>query len=271
MTLWLQSSAMFHFATVHPDYPPTDFSALETIVWAGAPMARDIVTKLSRTGAQLSTAFGMTELGTYATFSDADADYDTLAAVIGKPEPRYELRIADADGRPVAAGTQGEIQAHGNWLFQGYFGAPEKTAEAFTADGWFKTGDIAVERPDGNWQIVGRMKEMYKSGGFNIYPREIEIALEAHPDVAMAAVLGVADPLYHETGHAFVQPQPGAALSAEECVSWCKDQLANYKVPKRFTIIDELPRLANGKLDKMSLRKQVEAMTGSTLLGSHHK
>ena len=165
-------------------------------------------------------------------------------------------------------GTQGEIQARGNWLFQGYFGAPEKTAETFTADGWFKTGDIAVERPDGNWQIVGRMKEMYKSGGFNIYPREIEIALEAHPDVAMAAVLGVADPLYHETGHAFVQPQPGAALSADECTKWCKDQLANYKVPKRFTIMAELPRFANGKLDKIGLRKQLEALTGSTPLGN---
>jgi acyl-CoA synthetase (AMP-forming)/AMP-acid ligase II len=255
ITLWLQSSAMFHFAASLPAFATTDFSSLETIVWAGAPMPRDLVTKLAQTGAQLATAFGMTELGTYVSFSDPGASHEALAASIGKPEPRYQLRLMRADGTPAAVGEQGEIQARGDWLFQGYFNAADRTREAFTGDGWFRTGDVAVIRPDGNWQIAGRIKEMYKSGGFNIYPREIEIVLEAHPAIAMAAVLGVADPVYHEVGHAFLQPEAGAVITPEEADQWCRDQLANYKVPKRFTILPELPRLANGKLDKMGLRR----------------
>jgi acyl-CoA synthetase (AMP-forming)/AMP-acid ligase II len=258
ITLWLQSSAMFHFAVSLPAFAATDFSSLETIVWAGAPMPRDLVNKLATTGARLATAFGMTELGTYVTYSDAEASHDALAASIGKPEPRYALRLARSDGTPVEAGEKGEIQARGDWLFQGYFNAPERTREAFTGDGWFRTGDVAMIRPDGNWQIEGRMKEMYKSGGFNIYPREIEIVLEAHPNIAMAAVLGVPDRVYHEVGHAFVQPEPEAAVSPEEAREWFRERLANYKVPKRFTIMAELPRLANGKLDKMGLRRGLE-------------
>jgi acyl-CoA synthetase (AMP-forming)/AMP-acid ligase II len=249
---------MFHFAATQTTFATTNFATLETIVWAGAPMPRDLVTKLAQTGAQLATSFGMTELGTYVTYSDVDASHDALAASIGKPEPRFELRIARSDGTPVIVGEQGEIQARGDWLFQGYFNAPERTREAFTDDGWFRTGDVAVIRPDGNWQIAGRMKEMYKSGGFNIYPREIEIVLEAHPKIAMAAVLGVTDPVYHEVGHAFLQPEPGAVVTPEEADEWCRERLANYKVPKRFTVMSELPRLANGKLDKMSLRRELE-------------
>jgi acyl-CoA synthetase (AMP-forming)/AMP-acid ligase II len=138
---------------------------------------------------------------------------------------------------------------------KGYFNQPEATAAAFTPDGWFRTGDVAIARPDGNWKLVGRMKEMYKSGGYNIYPREIEIAIEAHPDVAMAAVLGIADPVYQEVGHAFVQLEAGRAVDVEVLRAWCRERLANYKIPKRFTIMPELPRLPIGKIDKQTLKK----------------
>lgn len=257
ITFWLQAPTMFHLVVNHPDFGRHDIRSLEYIIWAGAPMAQDLVARLHRLGARLATSFGMTELGTYITYSDADADFEALANSIGRPEPRYELRLADAGGRIVPPGDEGEIQARGRWLMRGYFGHPEATTAAYTADGWFRTGDVAICRPDGNWRLVGRMKEMYKSGGYNIYPREVEIAIEEHGGVAMAAVIGVPDPLYHEVGHAFVQPMPGAQLEESELASWCRSRIANYKVPKRFTIVNELPRLPIGKIDKQSLKKNL--------------
>ena len=254
VTFWLQAPTMFHFMVNDPSFGSTDLSRIEHIVWAGSAMARDLVAKLRGIGARLHTAFGMTELSTYATYSDDDADDEALALTIGKPDSRLNLRLADAEGRPVAPGDQGEIQAEGRWVMKGYFNRPNETAASYTPDGWFRTGDTAVERQDGNWMIVGRIREMYKSGGYNIYPREIEIAIEAHPDVAMAAVVGVPDPIFQEIGHAFVQPEPGRAIDPDALSRWCREQLANYKVPKRFVILEALPRLPIGKIDKVALK-----------------
>jgi len=257
VTFWLQAPAMLHFAATHPGFGKFDLSSLDYVIWGGAPMAHDLVVRLGQLDARLATAFGMTELSTYALYSDPDASPEVLAATIGRPEPSYDLRLADAEGRSVPPGAEGEIQARGRWLMGGYFNRPQETAAAYTADGWFRTGDVAVARPDGNWTLVGRLKEMYKSGGYNIYPREIEIALEKHPAVAMAAVIGVPDPVFNEVGHAFVQPPPGKAVSDGRLQEWCREHLANYKVPKRFTILAELPRLASGKIDKQSLKRSV--------------
>lgn len=254
VTFWLQAPTMFHFMVNDPTFANTDLSKVEHIIWAGSAMAYDLVAKLRGIGARLHTAFGMTELSTYATYSDDDASDEVLALTIGKPDARLNLRLADAEGQRVAVGEQGEIQAEGRWVMKGYFNRPAETAASYTPDGWFRTGDTAVERPDGNWMIVGRIKEMYKSGGYNIYPREVEIAIEAHPDVAMAAVIGVSDPIFQEVGHAFVQPEPGRAVDPADLAAWCKERLANYKVPKRFVILEALPRLPIGKIDKVGLR-----------------
>jgi acyl-CoA synthetase (AMP-forming)/AMP-acid ligase II len=202
-------------------------------------------------------AYGMTELTAYVTYSDKDAGFDALSGTIGRPEPSYDLRLRTLDGQSVTVGASGEIQARGRWLMNGYFMQPEATREAYTDDGWFKTGDVAELRADGNWGLVGRTKEMYKSGGYNIYPREVEMAIEDHPAVAMSAVIGVPDEIYNEVGHAFVQLAPDAVASSEELKNWCKDQLANYKVPKAFDVLDELPRLPIGKIDKQGLRRKL--------------
>jgi acyl-CoA synthetase (AMP-forming)/AMP-acid ligase II len=138
----------------------------------------------------------------------------------------------------------------------GYWRRPEVTRETIDADGWLHTGDLAVCRPDGAITLVGRLKEMFKSGGYNVYPREVEIALESHPAVALAAVLGVPDPVYAEVGHAFVMVRPDAAVTEEALREHCKAVLANYKVPKRFTIRADLPLLPIGKIDKQALRAE---------------
>lgn len=257
ITFWLQAPTMFHLAVTHPKFENYDISSLQYIIWAGSPMPQDLVEHLYQLGATLATAYGMTELTAYATYSDLYANIEVLANSIGKPEPRYQLRLHNDAGEIPAVGERGEIQARGRWLMNGYFNQPDATREAFTEDGWFKTGDVAELRDDGNWRMVGRTKEMFKSGGFNIYPREIEIAIEEHADVAMAAVIGISDPVYFEVGYAFVQPMPGRAVDTDDLDKWCRQRLANYKVPKTFEILDELPKLPIGKIDKQKLKNML--------------
>ena len=263
ITFFMHAPAIYHMLMSEPDFAARDVSSIEYWLWAGSPAPAGLVARLHAMGARVGTAFGMTELGTYATFSDAGAGIEVLAESIGRPEPRYELRLAERSGRVPPRGGEGEIQARGDWVMNGYFNHPQATHEAFTADGWFRSGDIAVEREDGNWTLVGRLKEMFKSGGFNVYPREIEIAIEAHPAVAMAAVIGVPDPQWHEVGHAFVQAAPSAGVEAPALDAWCREHLANYKVPKAFEIVDELPRLAIGKIDKQALILEWERRYGN--------
>lgn len=257
VTFWLQAPTMFQLAVSQPNFGAFDLSSLEYIIWAGAPMPRDLVTCLYDLDATLATAFGMTELCVYATYSDLDADFEVLAHTIGRPDPRYDIRVADSDGVPVGVGQAGEIQARGRWLMNGYFNNPEATQEAFTADGWFRTGDVAELRADGNLTIVGRTKEMYISGGYNIYPREIEIVIESHAGVVACAVIGVPESVFGEVGHAFVQKTPGSSIGAGELDAWCRGHLANYKIPKTFEIMDDLPRLAIGKIDKQGLQSRL--------------
>jgi acyl-CoA synthetase (AMP-forming)/AMP-acid ligase II len=136
----------------------------------------------------------------------------------------------------------------------GYWRRPDATADAIDREGWLHTGDLAVRRADGRLRLVGRLKEIFKSGGYNIYPREIEQALELHASVALAAVVAVPDPIYGEVGHAFVVAT-GSEPSSEELQAHCRRLLANYKVPKRFTVLRDPPMLPIGKIDKRRLRE----------------
>jgi acyl-CoA synthetase (AMP-forming)/AMP-acid ligase II len=253
----LGSPVQFHMMANHPDLEQFDLSSLDYIVWGGAAMAKDLVGKLSSLPGQLCTAFGMTELGLYVTYSDPDAPIDVLGRTIGRAHAGYDIRVADEDGTVAGPGGQGEIQARGPWLMAGYFRDAAATTAAYTPDGWFRTGDVAKVWPDGNLEIVGRMKEMFISGGFNIYPREIEIVLESHPAAGLVAVLGVADEIFGEVGHAFIELLPGRRATVDELNAWCRERLANYKVPKTFDIRTELPRLPIGKIDKQTLRREL--------------
>jgi len=155
-------------------------------------------------------------------------------------------------------GESGEVQVRGDWIMAGYWNRPEATAEAIDAEGWLHTGDLVVMRPDGCLSIVGRMSEMFKTGGYNAYPREIEMCLEEHPAVRIAAVVGVPDPVFDEVGHAFVVAEPGT--DADAIRDHCRERLANYKVPKVVHLRDVLPMLAVGKIDKKSLKAEATAL-----------
>ncbi|MGO9898329.1 MAG: class I adenylate-forming enzyme family protein [Solirubrobacteraceae bacterium] len=201
----IQIPTQYQLMAANPDFERADLSSLRRVVWAGAAMPRSVIAAWrERTDAQLEVQYGSTETTLTVTYSDPDADLEQLAESIGKPDPDIELRLADTTGAPSAQGEPGEIQVRHPGVFGGYLGRPHATREAFTSDGFLRTGDLAVERPDGSLRLVGRRSEMYKSGGSNVYPREIELCLERHPAVAIAAVVSVPDPLYSEVGHAFV-------------------------------------------------------------------
>ena len=166
------------------------------------------------------------------------------------------------DGTVAAPGQTGEVQLRGPGLFRGYWNNPGATTAAFAEDEWLKTGDLAFARPDGLWTLKGRRGEMFKSGGYNVYPREIEQALETHPDVALATVVEIPDPLYFEVGHAFICAHPDARPSEAGLLAHLRPRLANYKIPKRVHILPSMPMLPIGKVDKHRLREIARESAG---------
>ncbi len=175
---------------------------------------------------------------------------------VGFALPGVALRVVDADGAPVAPGEIGGIQVQGPNVFQGYWRMPEKTAEEFTADGFFKTGDVGRVGADGYVAIVGRSKDLIISGGYNVYPAEIEGHINELPGVAESAVVGVPHPDFGEVGVALVIAKPGAAVDPDAVIATLKTLLANFKIPKRCVVVQELPRNTMGKVQKNLLREQ---------------
>ena len=266
----LRLTNLMHVPTVlqavalHPDFGRRDLSSLKLVAWGGAPLPIEVIRAYRPLGVQLMTVYGMTETIASITFTDRDASDEVLAETVGRFDPGMRVRLADEDDREVPPGEQGEVQVRHAGLFAEYFRRPEATAAAYSADGWFKTGDVGVLRPDGNLRLVGRRSDMIKSGGYNVYPREIELCLEARDDVALAAVIGRPDATFGEVGVAYVMAAPGARPDPELLRQHCRAQLANYKVPKDFVIVDGLPLLPVGKVDKQALRRRAQAQDAAS-------
>jgi len=156
----------------------------------------------------------------------------------------------------VPDGEVGEVQVRGRHVFKGYWRQPQKTAESFTADGWFRTGDLGLRQPDGYFVLQGRCKDLIISGGLNVYPPEVERVLNEHPAVETSAVIGCADAQWGERVTAVVVLMPGLQVSAEDLMAFCRERLAAYKAPKVIVSARELPRNAMGKVQKTLLRSQ---------------
>lgn len=254
ITLWGSVPSVFQMQLSLPDFSEFDLSSVQLIAWGGAAMQRETVSRLRSICPRLATNYGMTETSSAITMVEPTGDIDILVDTVGLPRPDIEMRIADEAGHPVGCGQPGEIQVRSASNFVGYWQQPEATQEAFTADGFFRTGDLGEQRSDGRVRLIGRLKEMYKSGGYNVYPREVESVLESHPAVAAAAVVSIPDPLWQEVGIAYVVPQ--ASVTPEQLEQHCRDRLANYKLPKCIILANELPLLPIGKVDKRALRTQ---------------
>ena len=212
-----------------------------------------------RTGHTILERYGMSEtiMLTSNPYRPEDA---RRGGTVGLPLPGVGVRIHDEHGAPVPVGEIGGIQVRGPNVFSGYWRMPEKTAEEFTADGWFRTGDVGRVDADGYVTIVGRSKDLIISGGFNVYPAEIEGLINELPGVAESAVVGVPHPDFGEGVIAIVVHKPGAALDGAAIVAELKGRIANFKVPKQVFVVDELPRNAMGKVQKNLLREQHQAL-----------
>ena len=253
VTLWGSVPSTFPMMLDHPDFATRNLSSIRLVAWGGAAMDEGTIRRLLALYPALVTNYGMTETTSAITALAPTDDLDRLAHSVGPAFPEVEVRLADGSDRPVPDGEPGEVQTRSPLNFLGYWRRPDATADAFTPDGFFRTGDLAVRRPDGCYRIVGRIKEMYKSGGYNVYPREVEAALEAHPHVAAAAVVAIPDPVWQEVGIAYVTPAGKA--DADTLLSFLRTRLANYKLPKRIVFEQDMPLLPIGKIDKAALRR----------------
>jgi acyl-CoA synthetase (AMP-forming)/AMP-acid ligase II len=236
-----------------------DVSSLRFGMCGGAALAPDVirhvVAKLGLGG--LMNGLGMTEASGSVTRTSLDASPELTATTIGRPMPWLEVRVVDPVERgELAAGRPGELWIRGPGLMKGYFRAPEATAEALTEEGWLRTGDLVRARDDGAFEFVGRLKEMFTVGGFNVYPAEVERVLGEHPRVAESCVVGVRDDRLEEVPFAFVLSKPGARPSEDELVQFCRDRMANYKVPRYVELVTEMPMLGSGKVDRRGLRER---------------
>jgi acyl-CoA synthetase (AMP-forming)/AMP-acid ligase II len=245
----------------HPEFDTYDLSGLRVAILGAAALPVELVREMrERLGMKtVVTGFGITEASGLVTMTRFDDPPEIVVTTTGRPLPGVELRIVTDDGTEAAPGDQGELLVRGYNVMRGYLDDPAQTAEAVDADGWLHTGDIGAVRPDGNLVITDRKKDMFIVGGFNAYPVEIEGLMLRHPTIAQVAVVGVPDERLGEVGMAFVVPRPGEPPDPEAIIAWCRDEFANYKVPRFVAIVDALPLNATGKVLKYELRERARA------------
>jgi len=239
----------------HPDWHSTDLSTLATLTCGGSAVPTRILNAYEERGLHFSQGYGMTETSPGATSLAAGMTRSKQGSV-GLPHFFTDVRIAAEDGSPAASGTVGEIQIVGPNVFPGYLNLPESTAEAFTDDGWFRSGDLGYLDEDGYLFISDRLKDMIISGGENIYPAEVENLISDLDGVTGVAVIGVPDEQWGEVPWAVITVRDAAPLDLATVRAHLDGRLARYKLPKNLVIVDELPRTASGKVRKTELRSR---------------
>ena len=241
----------------HPARDRLDLSSLRVAVTGAADIPVQLIRRMDAElpFSTIITGYGLTEAGTVTATSPSD-DPETIATTVGQARPGYELRIVGPDLADVPAGEPGEVVVRSPTVMVGYLDDPGATAEALS-DGWLRTGDIGVLDAERRLRIVGRSKDMFIVGGFNAYPAEIENTLLRHPDVQRAAVIGIPDTRLGAVGMAFVVSRSSDDGVGPAILSWCREQMANYKVPRVIEIVPELPVNATGKVVKDELRARV--------------
>jgi non-ribosomal peptide synthetase component E (peptide arylation enzyme) len=243
-----------------PELAKYDVSSLRVVITGGASCPVETLRDFQRRmSGHLIELYGMLETG-YHTYTRLIDDPEKVNGTIGRVVDGMGLRLLDPAARDVSPGEEGEIVCDGPGVHLGYYNNPQANAEAFTADGWFRTGDLGVTADDaGNVRIVGRSKEIINRGGKKFFPREVEEILYTHPKVLHAAMVGVFDPRLGERNCLCLVPKPGAKVSLDEFSEFLRGQVANYKLPERLEVFDELPFTPTGKIQRFVLQKQVEA------------
>jgi len=237
--------------------------SLRYFISGGAPCPVSLMDRVRASGFGMKEGFGLTECGPNCFAMPLD-EAPRRPGSVGWPVPFLETRLIGDDGSACGVGEPGELLLRGPQLFGGYFNDPERTADALDADGWLHTGDLAARDGDGAYRICGRRKEMFISGGENVYPGEVEAALIEHPAVLDVAVIGVSDVRWGEVGCAMVVWRTGSfgEGEGEGLLAWARTRLAGYKVPRRVIALPELPRLGSGKVDRAALARMATGAEG---------
>ena len=252
-TVFMGVPTMYVRLLDEPAFNKTAAAGMRLFISGSAPLLAETFRQFeSRTGQRILERYGMSET---VMLTSNPYEGHRAAGTVGLPLPDVSVRVVDDAGRPCACDEVGGVEVRGPNVFVGYWRMPEKTREEFTADGWFKTGDVGRFDADGYLTIVGRSKDLIISGGYNVYPKEVESYLDDMPGVAESAVIGVPDRDFGEAVTAVVVAQAGAKLDGAAMIATLKSLIASYKVPKRIHIVDELPRNAMGKVQKNELRK----------------
>ncbi len=240
----------------HPDREKYDLSSLRLAVTGAAPVPVKLVEDMrEQLGFEVVvTAYGLTETCGVVSICRPDDSAERISLSSGLAMEGVEMKCVDARGEEVAIGLEGEIWCRGYNVMRGYFNNPEETSNTITAEGWLKTGDVGVMDADGYVRITDRIKDMFIVGGFNCYPAEIENSLCSMPGVARAAVIGVPDERMGEVAKAFVVAAHGAQLSEASVIAWSRTNMANYKVPRSVSFVEDFPMNAGGKVLKGELR-----------------
>jgi len=243
-----------------PELADYDISTLRLAVTGAATIPVELIRRMKdELGFEtVITGYGLTETCGVSTMCRFDDDPETIATTSGRAIPEVEVLCVDEAGKEVSRGEPGEVVVRGYCVMQGYFEDEAETAKTIDGEGWLHTGDIGVMNERGYLRITDRIKDMYIVGGFNCYPAEIENLLFDSGQFAQVAVIGVPDDRMGEVGMAFVVPAPDAQPTPESVIAWCRENMANYKVPRFVEIVDELPMNAAGKVTKFVLRERAQ-------------
>ena len=259
---------MFIAELDHADFSHYDMSSLRTGIMAGAPCPIELMKRVVNEMhcPEMTIAYGQTESSPVITQSSTDDGIDVRVSSVGKVMPCTEVKVVDrtvidrTTGETLATGQQGELCTRGYLVMKGYDGDPEATANAIDQEGWLHTGDLATMSEDGYFRITGRAKEMIIRGGENIYPREIEELLHAHPKIADVYVVGVPDKRLGEHVLAWIRLKPGSAATNDEIRDFCRGQIAHFKIPRYIRFVDSFPMTVTGKVQKFLIRqKEIES------------
>jgi len=252
---FLAITTMYNFILQQPNLEDYDISSLETCYIGGERVPPSLIQAYREHGLVLRQVFGLTE--TSILLWTKGQDVIRKPGTVGKPVFHGEIRLVDPEGRDVRIGEVGEIVARGPILMKGYWNSPELTNQTIR-DGWLHTGDLARMDEEGCFYIVDREKDMYISGGENVYPAEIEKIYAAHPKVFEVAVIGVPDEKWGQVGKVFIVPKKGVSMTEEEAIRYCEDKLARYKIPRSCQFMDALPKTETGKIRKSALKEIVQ-------------
>ena len=259
---------MFIAMQSHPSFAEHDLSSLRTGIMAGSICPVEVMKRCVNDMhmAEVSIAYGMTETSPVSCQTRDDDDLERRTATIGRVHPHVEVKVVDpVTGATVERGQPGELCTRGYSVMLGYWDDPDKTAEAIDADGWMHTGDLAEMREDGYCNIVGRIKDMVIRGGENVYPREIEEFLYAHPDIEDVQVIGVPDERYGEELCAWIKMRAGAEpLDAAAVRAYADGKLSHYKIPRYVLVVEEFPMTVTGKIRKVQMREETAQSLGLT-------